>query len=51
MGYYPNCNWLIKLSYVTQELLTTLANNLKLITLQPGDVSGDFELPSMINFV
>lgn len=40
--YCPKCNWLLRSAYMAQELLTTFAEDLKAVTLQPGEVSGSF---------
>ena len=40
--YCPKCNWLLRSAYMAQELLTTFADDLNGVTLQPGEISGDF---------
>lgn len=42
--YCPKCGWLLRAAYMAQELLTTFAEDLKAIALQPGEVSGDFHI-------
>jgi selenoprotein W-related protein len=42
--YCPKCNWLLRSAYIAQELLTTFADDLKAVTLQPGEISGDFHI-------
>jgi len=42
--YCPKCNWLLRSAYMAQELLTTFADDLKAVSLQPSEVSGDFHL-------
>ena len=42
--YCPKCNWLLRAAYMAQELLTTFSDDLKGVTLQPGEVSGDFHI-------
>ncbi len=42
--YCPKCHWLLRAAYMAQELLTTFENELKGITLQPSEVSGDFHI-------
>jgi selenoprotein W-related protein len=42
--YCPKCNWLLRSAYMAQELLTTFADDLKAVTLQPSEVSGDFHI-------
>ena len=40
--YCPKCNWLLRSAYMAQELLTTLSEDLKGVTLQPSETSGGF---------
>jgi len=42
--YCPKCNWLLRSAYMAQELLTTFADDLKAVTLQPSEVSGNFQI-------
>ena len=42
--YCPKCHWLLRSAYMAQELLTTFDNELKAITLQLSEVSGDFHI-------
>ena len=42
--YCPKCNWLLRAAYMAQELLTTFSDDLKGVTLQPSEVSGDFHI-------
>ena len=42
--YCPKCNWLLRAAYMAQELLTTFSDELKGVTLQPSEVSGDFHI-------
>ena len=42
--YCPKCGWLLRAAYMAQELLTTFTEDLKGVTLQPGEVSGDFHI-------
>ena len=42
--YCPKCNWLLRSAYIAQELLTTFADDLKGVTLQPSEISGDFHI-------
>ena len=42
--YCPKCGWLLRAAYMAQELLTTFTDDLKGITLQPGETSGDFHI-------
>ena len=40
----PRCNWLLRAAYMAQELLTTLSAELKAVTLEPGEINGDFHI-------
>ena len=40
--YCPKCGWLLRAAYMAQELLTTFAEELKGVTLQPAGVSGRY---------
>ncbi|MEO5681035.1 MAG: SelT/SelW/SelH family protein [Chitinophagaceae bacterium] len=42
--YCPRCGWLLRSAYMAQELLTTFAEDLKAVTLQPSEVSGNFHI-------
>jgi selT/selW/selH-like putative selenoprotein len=42
--YCPKCGWLLRAAYMAQELLTTFNEELKAVTLQPSEVSGDFHI-------
>lgn len=42
--YCPKCGWLLPAAYMAQELLTTFNDDLKAVTLQPSEVSGDFHI-------
>jgi selenoprotein W-related protein len=42
--YCPKCNWLLRAAYMAQEFLTTFDIELKAVSLQPGEVSGDFHI-------
>jgi selenoprotein W-related protein len=42
--YCPKCHWLLRAAYMAQEFLTTFENELKSVSLQPSDVSGDFHI-------
>jgi selenoprotein W-related protein len=42
--YCPKCNWLLRAAYMAQEFLTTFDKELKGVTLQPGETSGDFHI-------
>lgn len=42
--YCPKCGWLLRAAYMAQELLTTFADDLKSVSLQPGEINGDFHI-------
>ncbi len=42
--YCPKCHWLLRAAYMAQELLTTFETELKGVTLQPSETSGDFHI-------
>lgn len=42
--YCPKCGWLLRAAYIAQELLTTFAEDLLAVTLQPTEISGDFHI-------
>src|SRR6185312_611036 len=42
--YCPKCGWLLRSAYMAQELLTTFSEELQSVTLQPGEVSGEFHI-------
>jgi selenoprotein W-related protein len=42
--YCPKCNWLLRAAYMAQEFLTTFQDELKSVTLEPGEVSGTFTI-------
>ena len=42
--YCPKCGWLLRAAYMAQELLTTFAEELKGVTLQPAEVSGRYRI-------
>ena len=42
--YCPKCNWLLRSAYMAQELLTTFEEDIKSVTLQPSELSGDFKI-------
>lgn len=42
--YCPQCHWLLRAAYMAQEFLTTFEDELKGVTLQPGEVSGVFRI-------
>jgi selenoprotein W-related protein len=42
--YCRLCGWLLRASWIAQELLTTFAEELGLVTLIPDDTGGVFEV-------
>ena len=44
LEYCPKCNWLLRSAWMAQELLTTFADDLHGVLLQPSHVSGRFSV-------
>ena len=42
--YCPKCGWLLRAAYMAQEFLTTFADELKNVTLQPSEISGAYKI-------
>ena len=42
--YCPKCNWLLRAAYMAQELLTTFADELYGVTLQPSEMGGHYSI-------
>jgi selT/selW/selH selenoprotein domain len=42
--YCPKCGWLLRAAYMAQELLTTFADELHGVLLQPSAVSGRYTI-------
>lgn len=40
--YCPKCGWLLRAAYMAQEFLTTFADELKGVNLQPSETSGAY---------
>ena len=40
--YCPKCGWLLSAAYMAQEFLTTFADELKSVNLQPSETSGAY---------
>ena len=40
--YCPKCGWLLRAAYMAQEFLTTFADELKGVQLQPSETSGSY---------
>ena len=44
--YCTKCRWLLRASWISQELLSTFSNEISRITLIPSDIAGIFEIRS-----
>jgi selenoprotein W-related protein len=44
--YCPKCNWLMRAAYMAQEILTTFADEVGAVLLQPSEVSGKYTISS-----
>ena len=42
--YCPKCGWLLRAAYMAQEILTTFAEDVKAVTLQPAEISGRYTI-------
>ena len=42
--YCPKCGWLLRAAYMAQEFLTTFADELKGVNLQPSETSGAYKI-------
>jgi selenoprotein W-related protein len=42
--YCPKCHWLLRAAYMAQEFLTTFEEELRGVSLEPGEVNGDFHI-------
>jgi selenoprotein W-related protein len=42
--YCPKCGWLLRAAYMAQEFLTTFADELKSVNLQPSEISGAYKI-------
>lgn len=42
--YCPKCNWLMRSVWMTQELLTTFADDLGEVALIPSEIAGRFTI-------
>lgn len=40
--YCPKCGWLLRAAYMAQEILTTFAEDVKAVSLQPAEISGRY---------
>lgn len=44
IAYCPKCHWLLRAAYMAQELLTTFADELYAVTLQPSEIGGHYSI-------
>ncbi len=44
--YCPKCHWLLRAAYMAQEILTTFAEEVGAVTLQPSEINGRFTIYS-----
>ena len=42
--YCPKCGWLLRAAYMAQEILTTFAEDVHGVTLQPSKTGGEFRI-------
>ena len=42
--YCPKCHWMLRAAYMAQELLTTFADELKGVLLQPSEIAGHYSI-------
>lgn len=42
--YCPKCNWLLRAAYMAQEFLTTFADELHSVSLQPSETGGHYSI-------
>lgn len=42
--YCPKCGWLLRAAYMSQELLTTFSEDLKLVSLTPSRNNGRYTI-------
>ncbi len=40
--YCPKCGWLLRAAYMAQEILTTFAEDVKAVSMQPAEISGQY---------
>jgi selenoprotein W-related protein len=40
--YCPKCGWMLRATYMAQELLTTFTDEVHGVLLQPSEVSGSY---------
>ena len=44
--YCTKCKWLLRASWISQELLSTFSDEISRVTLIPSDIAGIFEIRS-----
>jgi selenoprotein W-related protein len=44
LNIVPNAGWLLRAAYMAQEILTTFAEDVKGVTLQPAEISGRYTI-------
>ena len=42
--YCPKCNWMLRSTYMAQELLTTFSEDIRGVLLMPSEISGKFTI-------
>ena len=42
--YWSKCRWLLRASWIAQELLSTFSDEIRGVTLIPGNIAGIFEI-------
>ena len=42
--YCPKCGWMLRAAYMAQEFLTTFADELKSVNLQPSEIAGAYKI-------
>jgi selenoprotein W-related protein len=44
IAYCPKCGWLLKAAYMAQEILTTFTEDIKMVSLEPSEVAGQYTI-------
>src|SRR5262245_403580 len=42
--YCPRCGWMLRATWLAQELLTTFADDISMVSLVPASISGIFQV-------
>jgi selenoprotein W-related protein len=42
--YCPKCGWLLKAAYMAQEILTTFTEDIKMVSLEPSEIAGQYTI-------